>query len=103
MDLVTFLQATQDRNSVFNGWFTDVDLLEATFKCRIFLDMFFVFVERRRAHASQLTTSERRLQHVGSIDRAFSSAGAYECVKLVDEKNDLALRIFNLFQNGFES
>ena len=55
------------------------------------------------ANAAQLTTSKRRLQHVRSIDRAFRSARADECVQLVDEQNDMSLRVFNLFQNGFET
>src|SRR6185503_3393052 len=103
MDLVAVFQSTQDRDRVFDGRFADVDLLEATFQCRVLFDVFLVFVECRGADASQLTASECRLQHVGSVDSAFGSARADECVKFVDEQNDLSLRVLDLLQNCFES
>src|SRR6185369_13094080 len=61
------------------------------------------FVERCRADTAKLTTRQRGLQHVRRIDGAFSGARADECVQLVDEENDLTLRVLNLFEDGFES
>src|SRR5215213_567021 len=103
MNFVALFQTAQDRDGVFDSRFTDVNLLEATFECRVFLDVFLVFGECGRADAAQLTTRERRLQHVRCIDRAFGSARANECVQLVDKQNYLALRVLNLFQNGFQT
>src|SRR5215213_3539768 len=103
MDLVTFLQATQDRDRIFDSRFTDVHLLESAFECRIFLDVLLVFGESCGAHTSELTARESGLQHVRSIDCAFGSARANERVQLVDEENDLSLGALDLFQNRFES
>jgi hypothetical protein len=44
MDFVTLFQTPKYRDRVFHSRFTDVDLLEATFESRVFLDVFLVFV-----------------------------------------------------------
>src|SRR6185369_11098751 len=87
----------------FDSRLTDVNLLEATFERRVFLDVFLVFGECGRADAAQFTTRERWLQHVRRVDCAFGSTCADESVQLVDEENDLALRVLDLFQNGFQT
>jgi hypothetical protein len=38
----------------------------------------------------QLAAGERRLEHVGRVDRALGRAGADERVQLVDEEDDVA-------------
>ena len=103
MDLVTLFQAAQDRNRVFDSRLANVDLLETAFECRVFLDVLFILVERGCADTPELTTRERGLQHVRGVDGAFRGAGAHECVQLVDEENDLTLRVFDLFEDGFQS
>src|SRR5262245_45232327 len=103
MDLVTLFQTAQDRNRVFNAWLADVDLLETAFERGIFLDVLLVFRESCGAHASELTTSQRRLQHVRSVNRTFSGARADECVQFVDKENDLSLRVLDFFENCFQS
>src|ERR1044072_2318263 len=78
-------------------------MLKATLERRVFLDVLLVFAERGGANAAQLTTSERGLQHVRRVDRAFSRARADECVQFVDEDNALARRALDLFQNRFQT
>ena len=99
MNFVSFLQAAQDRNRVFNGGLANINLLKASLERRVLFNVFLVLVERGRADATQFATRQRRLQHVRRIDRAFSSTGADQRMQLVNEKNDLALRVFNFLQN----
>ena len=86
---VFFLQATQNRNRSFYAWLTHDDALKAALQCRIFLNIFAIFIQRRRAHAMQLAARERGLEHVAGIHRTFSLASAYHRVELVDENNGL--------------
>src|SRR5258708_12376728 len=58
MNLVTLLQATQNRNRVFHGRFSDEHWLEAAFECRVFFNVFLVFVERGSANSAQLAAGE---------------------------------------------
>jgi len=60
MNFVSFFQAAQDRNSVFDARLADIDLLEAAFERGILLDIFLVFVERRCPDAAQITARQRR-------------------------------------------
>ncbi len=103
MHLVLLFQSAQDRDRVFDIGFADEHNLEAAFERGIFLDVLAIFVQRGGADGAQLAASQRRLQHVGSIDRAFRCACADQRVQLVDEENDLSLRVFNLFEHGFQA
>ena len=90
---VALFQAAQNRNRVFHGRLVDQHRLEAAFERRIFLDVFFVFVQRGCADGAQFAARQRRLQHVGSVHRAFGRACAHQRVQLVDEQNDLPVRL----------
>src|SRR5262249_5511422 len=79
------------------------DLLEAPLERRILLDVFAVLVERRRADGVQLAAREHRLQHVRRVHRTFRRARADDRVELVDEEDDLALRVGDLFQDRFQA
>src|SRR6266704_591599 len=46
---------------------------------------------------------ERRLQHVGRVHGAFGGARSDEGVQLVDEQNNLALRLSDFLQHGLEA
>ncbi len=70
--------------------------------CRILLDVLAVLVERRRAHAAQLTARQRRLEHVRRVHRALGGARAHERVELVDEADDLPRRLGDLLEHGLE-
>src|SRR5262249_41191986 len=77
--------------------------LEATFERWVFLDVSAIFVQGGGADGAQLSAGERGLEHVGSVNRAFASTCADERVKLIDEQDDLALRVFDFFQNGLQA
>src|ERR1700691_4655904 len=95
MHFVFLLQTAKNGDGVFDIGFADENNLKAALEGSIFFDVFTVFVERSGADGTQFAASQGGLEHVGGVDRAFSSSGANQGVQLVDEKNDLALRVFN--------
>src|SRR5215472_7822051 len=102
MDLVLLLQTAQDGNRILDIRLAHKHDLEPPLERRIFLDVLPILIKRSRANRSQLTASQRRLQHVGSINRALSRPGANQSMQLVDEENDLSLRILDLFQDSLK-
>ena len=103
MHFVALFQSAQNRDGVFDIGLADEDNLEAPFERGIFLDVFAVFVEGGGADGAQLSAGQRRLQHVGGVNRALGGARADQGVQLVDEENDLALRVFDFFQHRFQA
>ena len=103
MHFVFFLQAAKDRDGVFDVGFADENDLEAALESRIFFDVLAIFVERGGADGAQLSASQRGLQHVGGVDGAFGGSGADQRVQLVDEQNDLSLRVFDFLEDGLEA
>ena len=102
MDLVALAQAAQDADRVLDGRLADDHRLEAALERGVLLDVLAVFVECRRADRMQLAARQHRLQHVGRVDRAFGRAGADDGVQLVDEEDDLALRVDDLLQHRLQ-
>ncbi len=76
--------------------------LEPALERGILLDVLPVLVERRRADRVQLAAREHRLQHVGRVHRAFGGAGADHGVELVDEQDDLALRVGDFLEDRLQ-
>src|ERR1022692_3283925 len=97
MHLVLFFQAAQNRDGVLDIGFADENNLETAFEGSVFFDVLTVLVERGCADGPQFSTSEGGLEHVGGIDGALRSPGADQAMKLVDEEDDLALRVFDFF------
>ena len=78
------------------------DRLEAPLERGVLLDVLAVLVERRRADRVQLAAREHRLQHVRRVHRAFGRAGADHGVQLVDEEDDLPLRVGDFLEHGLQ-
>ena len=102
VDFVLLLQAAQDRDRRLDRRLADQDALEAALERGVLLDVFAVFVQRRRADAMQLAARQRRLQHVAGIDRAFGLAGADHRVDLVDEDDGLPLVLGDFLQHALQ-
>src|SRR5436853_6930429 len=51
----------------------------------------------------KLSAGEHRLEQIACVDRAFGLARADNGMKLVDEKDDIALRALHFFEHGFEA
>jgi hypothetical protein len=101
--LVALLEAAQDRDGVLGGGLADEHLLEPALQRRVLLDALAVLVERRRADHPQLATGQHGLEHVAGVHRAVASgAGADHGVQLVDERDDLAVGLLDLGQDGLE-
>ena len=101
--LVALFESAQNRNCVFNIRLAHEHNLETALQSGVFFDVLAIFVQRGRANGAQLTSRQRRLQHIRSVDCAFCSARANQGVQFVDKQDDLALRVLDLFQHGFQS
>ena len=100
--LVALLEPAQDRDGVVDAGLPDVDGLEPALERGVLLDVLAVLVERGRADQAELAAGEHRLDHVAGVDRALGAAGADDRVELVDERDDLALGVCDLLQDGLE-
>ncbi|CSE51466.1 Protein of uncharacterised function (DUF3170) [Shigella sonnei] len=67
VQFVTFFQATQNRNGIFNRRLGNKHFLETTFQRSIFFNVLAIFVKRRGTYAVQFTTRQRRFQHVSGV------------------------------------
>ena len=65
--------------------------------------MLAVLVQRGRADHPQLAAGQHRLEHVAGVHRALAGrAGADDGVQLVDERDDLAVGVLDLLEDGLE-
>ena len=103
MSFITLFKTTQNRNRIFNGRLIYIDRLKTALKCRIFLDVLAVLIERRGADAVQFASGQRRFQEVRGIVATFGRAGSNHGVQFVDKQNDLASGFRNFFQNCFQT
>ena len=101
--LVTLLQATQDGDGVFHARLAHEHLLETAFQCRILFDVLAVLVQRGRADQAQLATGQHRLQHIAGVHRAFGRTRADDGVNLVDEGDDLAVRVLDFVEDALQA
>ena len=103
MLLVLLLKATQDRNGVFNRRLRDKYGLETARKSSILLDVLAVFIQRSSTNCTEFATSKCWLQDVTSVHRSLGSAGAHDGMKLVDEEDNLAVRLGHLFYHALQA
>ena len=100
--LVALLEPPQDGDRVLDGGLGYQHRLEAPFESSILFHVFAVLVERSGSHDPQLTPGQHGFEHVRGIDSALGAARAHDGVQLVDEGNDLTLRIGYLLEHRFE-
>ncbi len=93
MDFVTFLQAAQNGDGVFDAGFVDQHLLKTPFQRGVFFDVLPIFVQCRGADAMQFAARQGRFQHIAGIHGAFGLAGADHGVQFVNEQNHLAFQL----------
>ena len=103
MLLVLLLKATQNRNGVFNRRLRDKYGLETTCKSSVLLDVLAVFIQRSSANCTEFATSKCWLQDVASVHGTLGSAGAHDGVELVDEEDNLAVRLGHLFYHALQA
>ena len=101
--LIPLLQAAQDGNRVLDGRLAHVHLLESAFQRRILLHVLAVLVERGGADQAEFSARQHGLQHIAGVHRAFGRAGADDRMDLVDERDDLAVRVLDLVEHALEA
>ncbi|KAH3673712.1 hypothetical protein WICPIJ_009694 [Wickerhamomyces pijperi] len=67
VDLILWLQPSQDSNGFSGGWFSDVDFLESSFKSTILLNNLSVLRVGGGTNHLQVTSGQGWLQDVGGI------------------------------------
>src|SRR3954471_18960439 len=87
--LVAILDADQDVDRLALARRVDLDRLEAPLERTVLLDVFAVLGRGRRADATDLAATERRLQDVRRVERALGRSRADQGVQLVDEDDDV--------------
>ena len=100
--LVAALQPAQDGDRVLDRGLAHEHLLEAALQGRVLLDPLAELVQRGRADHPQLTAGQHRLEHVARVHRTLGRARADHGVHLVDERDDLAVALLDLVQDGLQ-
>ena len=100
---VPLLEAAQNPDRVVDRRFTHVHLLEATLESWVFLNVLAVLVERGRTDHPELAASEHRLDHIAGIHGALGAACPNDRVEFVDERDDLAVGVSDLFQDSLQA
>ena len=103
IDLIAFLQTSEDRDRILHGGLVHLHGLEAALQSRVLLDIFAVLVQSGGADAVELAARQHGLEQVACVHAAFCAARSHNGVELVDEQNDAALALADLLQNGFEA
>ena len=101
--LVALLEAAQDADGVFHAGLAHEHGLEAPLQRRVLFDVLAVLVQRGGAHQPQLAAGQRRLQHVPRVGRPLRLPRPHDGVELVDEDDELAVRVGQLLEDGLET
>ena len=103
VDLIPFLQTTQNRDGVLDGRLVDHDRLETAFQRGVLLNIFAVLIKRSRTNAVQLAAGQHRLEQVAGIHRAVSFARTDDGVQLINKEDDFALGLLDLVQDALQA
>ena len=101
---VALLEAAEDGDGVFDVGLADVDDLETALEGGASFSMYLRYSLRVVAPmARRPPRASAGLSMLRGVHGAFGGAGADEGVELVDEEDDFAVRVFDLFEDGFEA
>ena len=100
---IFLFQATHDGDGTLLVGFVDHHNLEAAFQSLVLLEVLLVLVEGSGTYAAQFTAREGGFQDVGGIHSTAALAGTHQGVNLVDEEDNLAIRLGDFVDYGFES
>ena len=103
IDLVTFLESSQNGDRVLYGGLFDQHGLKSSFQSGVLFDIFAVFVQCGRTNAVKLTSCQHGLQQIARIHRAVRFARTDDGVQFVNEKNNLAFTCLDFSEYGFEA
>ena len=97
MLLVMLLHTFQNLQRHLRARLLDHYRLESPTQGLILLDMFPIFIHRRRTNQLNLPPRQRWLQNIRCVHRPFSSSRPHQKVQLINEQNHIF--IFNRFVN----
>ena len=103
VQLITLFQTTQNRDGIFNAWFCDKHLLEASLQRGIFFNVLTILVQRSGTDAVKFTTCQRRFQHVPCIHCAVSFTCPHHSVQFVNKQDDVAFLFRQIVQHAFQT
>ena len=101
--LVTLFQTAENCYCRSLVRLVDHHLLETALKSLVLLEIFLVFVECGGADRAEFAAGQGRFENVGGIHGTLALTGTHESVDLVNEKNDLAVALGHLVDNGFQA
>ena len=103
MVLVALFQSTKNGDGTQLVGLVYHHRLETTLQRFVFLKIFLILIECRGTDSPQFATGQRRLQDVGSIHGALTSAGTYQRVNLIDEQDDAAFALGHFLDDSLQS
>ena len=103
VNLVSFLQASEDADGIFHGRLIHEDRLEPPLQCGVLFDVFTVLIQRCGADTVQLASGQHGLQHVACVHGTVGLSGSDDQVQLIDKQDDRTFALSDLFQNGLQT
>src|SRR5277367_855343 len=101
--LVALAQSAQDGDRVLDVGLADIDDLEAPLKRRVLLDVLAILVERSCANGTKSAARQSGFEHVARVHGALGRARADQSMQLIDEQNNLTVRVFDLLKERLEA
>ena len=89
MILVTGFDIIQDFHGFLDRSRFHQHFLETTLQSSVFFNILAILVQSCRTDTLNLSASQRRFQHIGSIQATSGTSGTHDRVDLVDEQNDI--------------
>mmetsp|Transcript_99926 Transcript_99926/g.279906 ORF Transcript_99926/g.279906 Transcript_99926/m.279906 type:complete len:411 (+) Transcript_99926:839-2071(+) len=99
MGFVALHETAQHGNRICHRWFVHKDFLETSLESRILFNVLSVFFQGCSSDHSQFSTSQHRLQQVGSIHCPIRLSGPKDKMDLVHKEHHLSIGILDFIQD----
>ena len=93
INLVPFLESSQNRSGILHGRFIHHHRLETPCQRRILFDVLPVLIKRCRPDTMEFASCEHWLQHVSGIHGAIGLTSPDNQMQLIDKENNLPLAL----------
>ena len=103
VDLEFLLQPAQNRDGVVHRGLAHHHGTETARQGGVLFDVLLVLVERGGPDAAQLSASQRRLQQVGRVNRAFRRTRPDQGVQLIDKADDFTVGIDDFLDHRLQT
>ena len=102
INLVALLQAPEDGDGVLHRGLIHHHRLEPPFQSRVLLNILPVLVQGSGPNAVELAPGQHGLQQISRVHGALGFPRSHNGVQLIDEQEDLSLRLFHLCQDRLQ-